>query len=60
MLEEVRPQLIFNAAAYTAVDRAESEPKLAHAINAGAPGIMANWAGAHDAGLCSLFHRLCF
>jgi dTDP-4-dehydrorhamnose reductase len=51
MLEDVRPQLIFNAAAYTAVDRAESEPQLAGAINAEAPGIMATWARAHDAGL---------
>lgn len=32
-----QPDLILNAAAFTAVDRAESEPELAHAINAGAP-----------------------
>ena len=32
-----QPDLILNAAAYTAVDRAESEPELAHAINARAP-----------------------
>lgn len=30
----VRPAVIFNAAAYTDVDRAESEPELAHAVNA--------------------------
>lgn len=35
------PQVIINAAAYTAVDRAESEPELARAINALAPGAMA-------------------
>lgn len=50
-LDEVSPDLIFNAAAYTAVDRAESEPELAHAINATAPGVMAAWAADHGAGL---------
>ncbi len=39
-----RPDLIVNAAAYTAVDRAESEPALAHAINADAPALMAEEA----------------
>lgn len=36
-----RPDLVINAAAYTAVDRAESEEPLAHAINAGAVGAIA-------------------
>jgi dTDP-4-dehydrorhamnose reductase len=40
----VAPALIVNAAAYTAVDKAESEPELAHAINARAPGILADEA----------------
>ena len=40
----VQPDLIINAAAYTAVDLAESEPALAHAINAEAPGVMAEEA----------------
>ncbi len=40
----VQPQFIVNAAAYTAVDRAESEPDLAHAVNAQAPGILAEEA----------------
>ncbi|ATI44043.1 dTDP-4-dehydrorhamnose reductase (plasmid) [Pacificitalea manganoxidans] len=40
---------IINAAAYTAVDKAESEPDLAHAINATAPGIMAKAAREIDA-----------
>ncbi len=44
VIRTVRPQLIVNAAAYTAVDQAESEPELAIAINATAPGIMAEEA----------------
>jgi dTDP-4-dehydrorhamnose reductase len=41
VVREVRPALIVNAAAYTAVDRAESEPDLAMAVNGLAPGILA-------------------
>lgn len=40
------PDLIINAAAHTAVDQAESEPELAFAINATAPGILAEEAKA--------------
>ena len=43
-LRELRPELVVNAAAYTAVDRAESEPEAAFAINARAPGILAEEA----------------
>jgi len=39
-LRELQPQIIVNAAAYTAVDRAETEPDLAHMLNATAPGIL--------------------
>ncbi|OHX17489.1 dTDP-4-dehydrorhamnose reductase [Chromobacterium amazonense] len=49
LLDELRPDIIVNPAAYTAVDKAESEPELAHAINAVAPGILARWAEQHGA-----------
>jgi len=41
---EARPTIIVNAAAYTAVDRAESEPELAQMVNGTAPGILAEEA----------------
>ena len=44
VVRRVKPSLIVNAAAYTAVDRAESEPALARAVNARAPGILADEA----------------
>lgn len=47
----VRPDAIVNAAAYTAVDRAESEPALAHTVNAEAPGVLAREAAALGAWL---------
>ena len=43
-IREIRPNLIINAAAYTTVDKAETEPDLAMAINGVAPGIMAEEA----------------
>ena len=45
-VDKVRPDLIVNAAAHTAVDKAESEPDLAQAINADAPGVLARSAAA--------------
>lgn len=43
-VDRVRPDVIVNAAAHTAVDKAESEPGLATAINATAPGVLAREA----------------
>jgi dTDP-4-dehydrorhamnose reductase len=48
-LRLIRPQIIVNAAGYTAVDRAESEPALADAINARAPAVLAEEAKRLDA-----------
>jgi len=40
-MAEIQPDLVVNAGAYTAVDKAESEPELANAVNGIAPGILA-------------------
>lgn len=44
VIREIKPAVILNAAAYTAVDRAESEPEMAYNVNGVAPGIMAEEA----------------
>lgn len=44
LVEQVRPDWIVNAAAYTAVDKAEQEPEVAAAVNAIAPGLLAEAA----------------
>lgn len=51
LLDATRPDVIINAAAYTAVDRAESELALATTINAEAPGALARWCASNDARL---------
>ena len=43
-IRQSRPDVILNAVAYTAVDRAESEPELAMSINGHAPGVLAEEA----------------
>ncbi|OLU25862.1 dTDP-4-dehydrorhamnose reductase, partial [Pseudomonas sp. PA27(2017)] len=47
-VRHLQPELIINAAAHTAVDAAESEPEAAFAINAIAPGVLAEEAAALD------------
>jgi len=50
-IRAVRPRWIVNPGAYTAVDKAESEPELAYAINAEAVRVMGQEARAIDAGV---------
>lgn len=47
LLDRVRPDVILNAAAYTAVDRAEQEEALATRVNGEAVGVVGRWAAAH-------------
>ena len=51
LVRSIKPDLIINPAAYTAVDRAESEPNLAAAINAKAPAILGEEANRLGAGV---------
>ena len=48
---DIKPDIIINPAAYTAVDKAEEEPDLAMTVNAIAPGLLANAARKVGAGL---------
>lgn len=48
LLDEIQPRHIINAAAYTAVDQAESEEPLATLINADAPGALAQWCSKYQ------------
>jgi len=49
VLDEYRPDVIVNAAAYTAVDKAESDEAAAFAVNAEALSVLAAYADQHDA-----------
>ena len=53
-LDRIRPDLIVNAAAYTAVDRAEDEKDLAYVVNADAPGAVARWTAGQGIPLVHL------
>jgi dTDP-4-dehydrorhamnose reductase len=46
LIQSVRPDVIVNSAAHTAVDKAESEPEFARTLNATAPGFVAREAAA--------------
>lgn len=48
LLDRLQPSVVVNAAAYTAVDRAEQEREAAFAANAVTPGVIARWCAAHD------------
>lgn len=50
-IRRIKPSLIINAAAYTAVDQAEAEPEIAYRINAAAPAVMAEEAKRYGAAL---------
>ena len=48
LLDKVKPDVIVNPAAYTAVDKAESEQTVAHAVNAQAPEVLACYASMRN------------
>ncbi|MFV8378245.1 dTDP-4-dehydrorhamnose reductase [Flavobacterium sp. LB3R33] len=52
-LESVKPQVIINCAAHTAVDRAESERELSDVLNHQAVAVLAKWSQVND---CKLIH----
>ena len=51
IIQDIRPDIIINAAAYTAVDKAESEPDLAMTVNGISPGVIAREAKKIGAGM---------
>lgn len=53
VLETIQPQIIINCAAYTAVDKAETETELAEVLNHQAVGVMAQWSAANA---CRMVH----
>lgn len=53
VLDEIQPHIIINCAAYTAVDKAETETDLADVLNHQAVAVLAQWTTAND---CHLLH----
>ncbi|MBV2168845.1 MAG: dTDP-4-dehydrorhamnose reductase [Bdellovibrio sp.] len=53
LLDEKKPQIIINASAYTAVDKAEDERETSLTINAKTPGVIAHWCKQNN---CTLLH----
>ncbi len=47
-LDKIDPAVVINAAAYTAVDQAESDAETAFTVNAASPGVIAQWCAARD------------
>lgn len=47
-LDALQPDVVVNASAYTAVDKAETEAELAYTINTESPGVIARWCAAQD------------
>ncbi|WP_101925659.1 MULTISPECIES: dTDP-4-dehydrorhamnose reductase [Luteimonas] len=47
LLDRIQPHVVLNAAAYTAVDKAETEAEAARLANAEAPGVIAAWCAEH-------------
>jgi len=48
LLARVQPRIVVNAAAWTAVDRAEQDEAAAMRVNAESPGVIARWCARHD------------
>ena len=53
LVDGLRPDVIVNAAAYTAVDRAEADAEAAFRVNEDLPGCLARWSAGND---CLLVH----
>ena len=47
-MDRLKPDLVINPAAYTAVDKAEDEPELALRVNGEGPAIVGQWAALHS------------
>lgn len=54
VVSQIRPDVVVNAAAYTAVDRAETEASLAYCLNETAPSLLASAAKQYGAGMIHL------
>ena len=54
IMERTQPDIVINAAAYTAVDAAEADPETAYAVNRDAPGALASACAAQNVPLLHL------
>ena len=60
VLEASKPQVVFNCAAYTHLDKAEQQPERAWSVNAKAPSALARWCNDNDAWLIHLSSEYVF